>query len=110
MYATPFPGTRLFDFAIKTGRISGDALHDFVLKLGDARDFVINLTDDFTDEELIRTRTEMINTARRNYDNFISPEEILQDLKDLFGDQIGKYKLDEKDLEHRAKHGGINTF
>jgi len=110
MYATPFPGTGLFDFAIKTGRIQKDDLHNFVLKLGDARDFVINLTDDFTDEELVNKRTEMIAIARRNYDNFISAEEILQNLKDLFGDQINKYQLDEKDLEHRAKHGGINTF
>jgi len=110
MFATPYPGTEIFDYALKTGRIDPDHIHEFFLKLGDARDFTVNLTDSFSDEELINKREEMIKTARENYDKFITPAEMSAKMRDLFGDLIDKYRLDEKDLEHRMKHGGMGIF
>jgi hypothetical protein len=110
MFATPYPGTRIFDFAIKTGRIDPARLHEFVLKLGDARDFLINLTDSFSDAELIETRSRMMTQAKENYSSFITQDEIDRKVRNLFGDLIRRTALDESELDHRAKHGGINTF
>ena len=31
-------------------------------------------------------------------------------IRDSLGILLDKYHLDEKDLEHRAKHGGMSTF
>jgi radical SAM superfamily enzyme YgiQ (UPF0313 family) len=110
MFATPYPGTEIFDYALRTGRVDSNHIHEFVMKLGDARDFTINLTDYFSDEELINKREEMMEEARENYENFITQEEIFTKTKKLFGNLLDNYHLDENDLEHRAKHGGISTF
>ncbi len=110
MFATPYPGSEIFNFALRTGRIKREKLHEFLLSLKDARDFTINLTDEFTDEELITTRKYMIEKARENYEKFITKEEIIDKIKKLFGNLIEKYPLDEKDWEHRSKHGGMNIF
>ena len=110
MFATPYPGTEIFDYALRTGRIDREHIHEFFMRLGDARDFTINLTDYFSDEELINRREEMMGKARDNYDAFITQDEINAKMRDLFGSLIDKYRLDEKDLEHRARHGGMNTF
>jgi len=110
MFATPYPGTEIFDYALDTGRIDREQVHHFMMKLGDARDFTVNLTDCFTDEELINKREEMMQEAREQYDKFITQEEINAKMRDLFGSLMNKYRLDEKDLEHRAKHGGMSVF
>ena len=110
MFATPYPGTEIFDYALTTGRIDKNHIHEFVMELGDARNFTINLTDYFSDEELINKREDMMEKARENYDEFITQEEINAKMRDLFGSLLDKYPLDEKDLEHRAKHGGMSTF
>lgn len=110
MFATPYPGTEIFDYALRTGRIDREHIHEFLMNLGDARDFTVNLTDYFSDEELINRREEMMGKARENYDKFITQEEINAKMRDLFGSLLEKRPLDEEDLEHRAKHGGISTF
>jgi len=110
MFATPYPGTEIFNFALRTGRINKNHIHKFVMKLGDARDFTINLTDYFSDEELINKREEMIEKARENYEIFITQEEINTKIRTLFGSLLDKYNLDEKDLEYRAKHGDMSSF
>lgn len=110
MFATPYPGTQIFDFALKTGRINGNNLHKFMMKVGDARDFLNNLTDYFSDDELINKREEMMRIARENYEKFVAKEEINTKMRDLFGSLLDKIHLDEKDLEHRAKHGGLSIF
>ncbi|MCM8774264.1 MAG: radical SAM protein, partial [Candidatus Omnitrophica bacterium] len=110
MFATPYPGTEIFNFALKTKRINKDNLNEFLNKLGDARDFTINLTDCFTDEELINKRKEMMEIARLNYRKFITEEEIKSKMFNLFGSLLTKIKLDEKDLEHRLIHGGMSIF
>lgn len=110
MFATPYPGTKLYDFALETGRIDRKHIHKFVLQLGDARDFTINLTDCFSDDELIAKRAEMMTKAKENYDKFITREKVVAKMKKLYGSLLEKQHFDEKDLEHRAKHGGISTF
>jgi radical SAM superfamily enzyme YgiQ (UPF0313 family) len=108
MFATPYPGTEIFDFALKTGRITD--IHKFALALKDARDFVVNLTDAFTDQELINKRQEMIDTSNENYYRFITREQIQQKIKDLFGPLMEKTKFNDKDLENKMKYGGIGMF
>ncbi len=110
MFATPYPGTEIFDFAVSSGRIDKSRMHQFMMTLDDARTFVINLTDAFTDGELIAKRQEMMDIARKNYEKFISQREIMDKMKKLFGPLLERVKLDEKDLAHRAKHGGMSTF
>ncbi|MGA7678085.1 MAG: radical SAM protein [Dehalococcoidia bacterium] len=110
MFATPYPGTQIYDFALRTGRIDKNHIHEFVMRLGDARDFVINLTDHFSDEELTKKRKEMMEKAKENYESFITQEEIIAKMKSLYGSLLERHRFDEKDLEHRAQHGGISTF
>ncbi len=109
MYATPYPGTNLFDLAVSTDRIRKERIHEFVLKLEDARDFVVNLTDYFTDEQLASKRQEMIDEVRVRVKPD-SPEVCDNKLKDLFGGLVEDYLKDEALLKHRATHGGIDIF
>jgi len=110
MYATPYPGTDIFDFAIKTGRIKNEDIHDFVMKLGDARDFVINLTDTFTDENLQRKYKEMMEITKKSYRQ-LSQNEIEEKIKSLYGHLSDKFfSLSPEDREHQAKHGAISLF
>ena len=100
MFATPYLGTEIFDFALNTGRINNDNIHDFMIKLGDARDFLINLTDYFSDEQLVKKREEMMRVTRENYEKFISTDEIMEKTKRLYRDLMDKVEFDEKDLEN----------
>jgi len=109
MFATPYPGTELFDLAVSTGRISKDMVHEFVLKLEDARDFVINLTDTFNEEQLIAKRQEMIKDVC-GWVKSISVEVYNEKLRDLFGNLVQDYLKDKTLLKHRATHGGIDIF
>jgi len=110
MFATPYPNTEIFNYALRTGKIDREHIQEFFMKLGDARDFTVNLTEYFSDEELIKKREDMMKQAKENYDEFITPEEITDKMRGLFGSLLDKYHLDEKDLEHRMKHGGMATF
>ena len=53
-FATPYPGTKLYDLALERGLIQDE--NEYALSLNNAYDFTVNLTD-FSDEELIRLRT-----------------------------------------------------
>lgn len=110
MYATPYPGTELFKFALESGRICKSSLHEFVLKLGDARDFVINLTDDFNDEELQSQYRHMITVTRSRY-RPVSEEAMQRKIEDLYGPLSDKFfTLSPEDREHQAKHGAMGLF
>ena len=109
MFATPYPGTELFDLAISTDRINKDRIHEFVLKLEDARDFVVNLTDAFNDEQLIAKRQEMMDDVCGRVKSG-SVEVYNKKLRNLFGDLVEDYLNDEVLLKHRATHGGIDIF
>jgi len=109
MFATPYPGTQLFNYALESGKIQKDRLHDFVVSLEDARDFTINLTNSFTDEQLIAKRQEMIDEVSGR----LKPDSIEvcnKKLRDLFGNLVDDYLKDEVLLKHRATHGGIDIF
>ena len=62
------------------------------------------------DEELINKREEMMEKAGRHYQSYITQETVTAKMRNLFGDLLDKSRLDEKDLEHRAKHGGMSAF
>jgi len=109
MFATPYPGTELFNMAVSTNRINKERIHEFVLKLEDARDFVVNLTDVFDDEQLIAKRQEMIDDVCGRVKSS-SVEVRNKKLKDLFGDLVEDNLKDETLLKHRAVHGGIDIF
>lgn len=109
MFATPYPGTIIFADALSSGRIKADSLHEYVCKLEDARDFVINLTDAFSDDELVAKREEMIAEVGRRV-KCRSEEEYMVKLKSLFGGLVDGYLRDESLKTHRAEHGGIDLF
>jgi anaerobic magnesium-protoporphyrin IX monomethyl ester cyclase len=109
MFATPYPGTQLFEFAVSSGRIRKDKLHDFIVKLEDARDFTINLTDKFSDEQLIAKRDEMIKDVNSRVKP-ISTESCNSKLRNIFGNLVDDYLKDESLVKHRAEHGGIDIF
>lgn len=109
MFATPYPGTELFEFAVGSGRIKREDIHSFVMKLEDARDFTINLTDDFTDAELIAKREEMMNEVNSKVRPF-PQHETDRRLRSLFGGLVADYLNDEGLVKHRAEHGGIDVF
>lgn len=109
MFATPYPGTQLFEFAVSSGRIRKDKLHDFIVNLEDARDFTINLTDNFSDEQLMSKRDEMIKDVNSRIEP-ISIEACNNKLRNIFGDIVDDYLKDETLLKHRAEHGGIDIF
>lgn len=109
MFATPYPGTELFDFAVSTGRIKNNSLHEFIMGLEDARDFTINLTDAFSDEELKTKRDQMIKSVCSQIRKI--PREIyINKLKNLFGKLADDYFKNDTLLAHRAQHGGIDIF
>ena len=109
MFATPYPGTALFDFALETGRIGESNVHDYVLQLEDARDFTINLTDAFSDEELIAKREEMMAEVAGRLKP-ISVRVYREKLAELFG-PLANGQVDDPALQkHRAEHGGIDVF
>ncbi|UCG70791.1 MAG: radical SAM protein, partial [Thermoplasmata archaeon] len=109
MFATPYPGTKLFDFAMSTGRIEREGVHEFVVSLEDARDFTVNLTDAFTDEQLIEKREEMINLVSSRVKPFTEVV-YYEKLRKLFGNLVKDSLKDEMLLKHRAEHGGIDIF
>ncbi len=109
MFATPYPGTQLFEFAVSSGRIRKDKLHDFIVTLEDARDFTINLTDKFSDEQLIAKRDEMIKDVNSRVKP-ISTESCNGKLRNIFGNLVDDYLKDESLVKHRAEHGGIDIF
>ena len=49
-HLSPYPGTRVYEENKDKIIAKFGTMHDFLCSLGDARDFVINLTD-WTDEE-----------------------------------------------------------
>ncbi len=109
MFATPYPGTQLFEFAVSSGRICKDKLHEFVVRLEDARDFTINLTDIFSDEQLIAKRDEMVKEVCSRVKP-VSTEACIEKTMNIFGNLAEDYLKDESLLKHRAEHGGIDIF
>lgn len=108
-FATPYPGTAIFDFILKTGRLKKEDVHDFVMGLDDAHDFTINLTDAFTDEGLILKRQEMIKEVERRV-QALPHETYMAKMNSLFGKLAEGYLADAALVKHRAEHGGMDIF
>jgi len=109
MFTCPYPGTALYE-QIKEKEFFKKQYateEDFVLRLGDAVDFVVNLTD-MSDEELIALRQEAITLAQQNYIS-PGPAEIAAQEKELYGEEL--YRKAQEQLKdphmqaHRRRHG-----
>ena len=109
MFATPYPGTEIFQFALNTGRINNENLHEYVMRLEDARDFTINLTDAFSDEELVSKRDEMISEVCSRVE-ILSQDVYEKKLRNLYGDLIDRFFNNKALTTHRAMHGGGDIF
>ena len=109
MFATPYPGTQLFNYALESGKLQKNNLHRFAMSLEDARDFTINLTDSFTDEQLIAKRQNMMVEVCSRVQP-IPVESYRMKLRNLFGSLVDDFLEDETLLRHRAEHGGIDIF
>lgn len=57
-FATPYPGTELFDIAKKAGKIPDD--EEFILSLGEQGEQVLVNFTEFSDEELIEIKEKMV--------------------------------------------------
>lgn len=59
-YATPYPGTELYDQMLTEGKIGNEIKYfEKISERGDAVDFCVNCTSSMTDEELIRMKREV---------------------------------------------------
>jgi len=108
MLATPYPGTEIYEFAKNTGRITDE--FEFVKKLKDARDFSVNLTNEFTDKELVEYRKDMMRISKEEYNNYISMDEIIEKMKNLYGKLYEKSELSDFDIKYKFEHGGLCVF
>ena len=69
-FATPYPGTELYDEVKSMGRISNEVEYFHRLsEAGDAIKFVINCTNEFSDEELIRLKADAEKEVREDFRN-----------------------------------------
>lgn len=76
-YATPYPGTELYDQMRAAGKIKDEIPYfEKLSERGDATDFLINCTEALTDEELIRIKPEI---EKEVFDDFMKkhPERAL---------------------------------
>ena len=105
MFTCPYPGTELYWELRSAGRLENE--EEFVLKMGDAVDLSVNLTE-MDDEELVRLRDEAISLAGQNY-RPPSVEEVAQQERELYGDELyerAQAQLREGTMaEHRKRHG-----
>ncbi|MBU1781753.1 B12-binding domain-containing radical SAM protein [bacterium] len=108
MFATPYPGTELFEYALKNNKIKGD-IEDFILRLGDAVDFTVNLTDAFTDDELIALREEMIEEVNLHY-RPPSTEEMERFNIELYGEELYRRAQRQVELPAFKKHRELHGF
>lgn len=113
MFATPYPGTGLFDYCWEKGILNGSNLENFILGLDDAVDLHFNITENFTDEELIRLRDDMLKEVEAKVAK-MPPEALKRQFIDLYGEEnyrigVERYRSDPKIREHFQKHG-FNDF
>lgn len=105
-FTCPYPGTALYEWACEAGKLP-DNEEELVLKMGDAVDLAVNLTE-MPDEELISLREEALSLARENY---VGPaaSEIEAHEKELFGEKLycksRKQFNDPRMRAHRQRHG-----
>jgi hypothetical protein len=80
---------------------------DFVLKMADALELTVNLTD-AGDEEMLALRQEALSMAKRNYQP-PNAEEVAAQEKELYGEELyrkAQEQLHSPEMQaHRSRHG-----
>ena len=105
-FTCPYPGTALYQQLRAAGKLPGDE-EELVLRMGDAVDLTINLTD-MTDQELLALRRQALELAQQNYLP-PTPEEADQHERALYGEEL--YRKAQQQLQdprmraHRQRHG-----
>ena len=65
-FATPFPGTVLFEEAVRAGKIKDTEEYLYKISGGDAHDLLVNLTS-MGDEELIQLKQEVLRKVKMGF-------------------------------------------
>ena len=67
-FATPYPGTALYKQMRREGKIVDEIKYfELISERGDAVDFVVNCTNNFTDKELIRLKAEVEDDVFKDF-------------------------------------------
>ena len=109
MFTCPYPGTALYDQVKDSERFRAQfaSEEEFVLRMGDAVDLTVNLTD-MNDEELKALREEALRIARQHYQP-PSPEQVAAQEKELYGERLyhkAHEQLQNPQMQaHRRRHG-----
>ena len=109
MFTCPYPGTPLYE-QVKDSesfrrQFAGE--EEFVLRLNDAVDLTVNLTE-MTNEKLTTLRDEALALAKQNYQP-PSPEQVEAQERVLYGEEL--YHKSQQQMqnpamqEHRRRHG-----
>lgn len=109
MFTCPYPGTPLYEEVRDTEQFKSQFAteEEFVLKLGDALDFVVNMTE-LSKEELFEIRDEALAQAKAN---FTPPtaEEVEAQERALYGEELyakAKAQMLTPEMQaHRKRHG-----
>jgi len=99
MFTCPYPGTELYEQVRKRANWYFSE-EEFVLKMGDAVDLTVNLTD-IPDQQLLSLRDEALQKARENY-TAPSPEEVEQQDKELYGETL--YQKSVQQMRDPRRH------
>lgn len=106
LFTCPYPGTCLYEDMREAGKLPGPE-EDLVLRMGDALDLTVNLTD-MSDAELVALRQEVLGKTQ---DNYVppTPEQAAVQERELYGEDLyqkGQQQLaDPCTKAHREKHG-----
>ena len=109
MFTCPYPGTALYEQVKDSSQFKKQFANEeeFVLKIADAVDYVVNLTD-YKTEEMLALREEALESASRNYQP-PSQQEITEQEKELYGEKLyrkAQEQLKSKEMQaHRSRHG-----
>ncbi|MBN1765636.1 MAG: N-acetylneuraminate synthase family protein [Sedimentisphaerales bacterium] len=109
MFTCPYPGTALYEQVKDSTRFKEPFTceEDFVLKIGDAVDLTVNLTE-ISNEDLVLLRDEALHAARENYTP-PTADEVARQEKELYGEELyqkAQIQMQNPHMQaHRRRHG-----
>ncbi|GAF69411.1 unnamed protein product, partial [marine sediment metagenome] len=109
MFTCPYPGTALYEQVKNTQQFKQQFAgeEDFVLKIGDAVDFTVNMTE-IDNDSLLELRTEALQIAKHNYQP-PGKEKIDAQERELYGEELyrkAKQQMQSPQMQvHRKRHG-----
>lgn len=109
MFTCPYPGTPLYKEVRDTEQFKSQYAceEDFVLTLGDALDFVVNMTE-LSKDELFAIRDEALAEAKKNYIPPTAAEIEVQE-RELYGEILyakAQEQMKTPEMQaHRKRHG-----